>query len=215
MDAPRPVEDEHPSPNPTLIRTTTLERADTSTTASDNNLTLIRTPTPDTIVQTIENNATVIDSTQGPRTCSRSKSNRPTPVNDHSVDAPKAVNPPRLIQGTNSLTTYHKDACAAFASAARDHHQEIEFIGLFIKGIQEPKTRKTLVDELQKAHPCRTNKDGKVEVLCQWADVTEGLNKVGLLSAESVEGVPQSQGVGRKKKKILIPREYIESGMMR
>lgn len=66
---------------------------------------------------------------------------------------------------------------------------------------------------LQQAHPCRTNKDGKVEVLCEWADVTEGLTKAGTLVGEAGEGA--SQGAGRKRKKILIPREWIESGMMR
>jgi hypothetical protein len=136
-------------------------------------------------------------------------------MNDVPVEAPKPVTPPRLIQGPNSLISYHKDACTAFAALPKDCYVEIEFIGQFIKGIQEPKTRNVLVDELQKVHPCRTNRDGKVEILCEWADVTEGLRKVGMLPVGSVEGVAQSQGVTKKKKKILIPREFIESGMMR
>lgn len=215
IDAPRPVEDARPHPNPTSLTTMRLARTDTSTTISDDNLAPTPVSYPDTIMQTIENNGTIIKFTEGPRTRSRSKLNRPTTANGHSAEAPKPANSPRLIQGTNSLTTYHKNACTAFASIPKDRLKEIEFIGHFIKGIQELQPRNALVGELQKAHPCRTNKDGKVEVLCEWADVAEGLNKVGLLSVESGEGAPQSQGVGKKKKKILIPREYIESGMMR
>jgi hypothetical protein len=136
-------------------------------------------------------------------------------MNDVLAESLKPVTPPRLIQGPNSLASYHKNACTAFAALPKDCYVEIEFIGLFIKGIQEPKTRNALVDELQKVHPCRTNRDGKVEILCEWTDVAEGLRKVGMLPVGSVEGAAQSQGGTRKKKKILIPRQFIESGMMR
>jgi hypothetical protein len=75
--------------------------------------------------------------------------------------------------------------------------------------------RNRLADALQKTHPCRTDKDGKLEILCEWTDVAAGLKEVGMVIAETGDINPQSQGAGRKKKKILIPRELIESGMMR
>jgi hypothetical protein len=218
-ETPRPVYDTAPSSSSTPLTTTRMGRTAVSNVISDDDLPATRGLSPDATVPMIESQATVSTNTTRtnttrPRTRSRSKSKGPTPISDHPVDGPR-VNPPRLIQGTNSLTTYYNNACTAFVSISKDGHSEIEFIGQFVKGIQDPKTRNKLVDVLQKAHPCRTGKDGKVEILCEWTDVAEGLNKAGLLTAQPVESAA-SEGAGRKKKKkILIPRELIESGMMR
>ena len=209
IDTTKPIEDDSPlSSCPSPVTTPTKERAKAAV-ASDDNLPATGVPTPDIIPATESRPPSI--SIAGPRTRSRSRSKGPTPLMDGLVKA--RPNPPRLIQGTNSLATYHKNACTSFTSTPKDRHGEIDFVGQFIKGIQEPKTRSALVDELQKAHPCRTNKDGKVEVMCQWADVVEGLIKLGLLAVETERHL-QSQGV-RRKKKILIPKELIESGMMR
>jgi hypothetical protein len=194
---------------------TGVDSINTSTTASDDNLASTRVLIPDTPLSVEDSGITDNISTTKPRTRSRGKSNGVAAIIAPHAVASQPANVPLLEQGNNTLTTYHKNACAAFEAFSKDRQVEIEFIGQFIKGIREPKTRNMLVDELQKANPCRTNKDGKVEILCEWMDVIEGLKKAGIVTVEVGEGAPQSQGARRKKKKILIPKELIESGMMR
>jgi hypothetical protein len=187
-----------------------VERVNGLITVSDESLPATGALTP--TISSATESGQLVTMDVGPMTRSRNKSRDSTPIINAPVETPRPN--PRIFQGTNSLATYHKNASIAFTSISKGRHSQIDFIGQFIKGIQEPKTRNMLVDELQKAHPCRTNKDGKVEILCEWADVAEGLNKLGLLASERSEAPRQSQVV-RRKKKILIPRELIESGMMR
>ena len=214
IDTLRPVKDTLPSHGSTLISSMRLEKKPTSTEETDRRLLPTQVLCTDIALPAVEHHITANSITAGPRPRSRSKAEEATSLNDHLVEAPQPVNPPRLIQGPNNIISYHNSACIAFASLPKDRHIEIEFIGQFINGIQEAKARKALLDELQKVHPCRTNRDGKVEILCEWADVAEGLNKVGMLPIESVEGTAQNKRVTRKKK-ILIPKELIESGMVR
>jgi hypothetical protein len=194
---------------------TGVDNINNSTTASDDNLAPTRVLIPDTPLPVEDSEIMENIRTTKPRTRSRGKSNGVAAFIAPHAEASKIVNYTLLEQGNNTLTTYHKNACAAFEAFAKDRQVEIEFIGQFIKGIREPKTRNMLVDELQQAHPCRTDKDGKVEILCEWMDVIEGLKKAGIVTVEAGEGATQSPGAGRKKKKILIPKELIESGMMR
>lgn len=188
-----------------------MKKIDGLITVSDDSLPATGAFTPNISSATEGGQPVIID--LGSMNRSRNKSKGSTPIISASFETP-SHNSPRIFQGTNSLATYHKNACTTFTSTCKDRHSEIDFIGQFIKGIQEPKTRDMLVDELQKAHPCRTNKDGKVEILCEWADVAESLSELGLIIYEASGAPVQSQRV-RKKKKILIPRELIESGMMR
>lgn len=214
LETSRAVDDITIPPSSTLIAPVRLDRPAASMERTDCDLLSTQVLSTTTVLPTIEQHTTANIFTPGSRARNRSKSKEAT-FHDHLIDPPQPANPPRLIQGSMSLITYHKNACTAFASLPKDCHITIEFIRQFINGIQEPKTRNELVDELQKIHPCRTSRGGNVEILCEWADVAEGLSKLGMLPIESVEGATQDQRVTRKKKKILIPREFIESGMMR
>jgi hypothetical protein len=86
---------------------------------------------------------------------------------------------------------------------------EMEFVGAFLKGLRETKQRDVLVKELQKAHQCCTGKDGRVEIICEWEDVAEALVKAGLVESEGRVGKP-----GKRRKRILIPKEMIENETM-
>jgi hypothetical protein len=91
----------------------------------------------------------------------------------------------------------------------KDRTSEVEFVATFLKGLREAKQRDILVKELQKAHPCRTGKGETVEIICQWEDVVEALKKAGLINSEGKEERP-----AKRRKKILIPTEMIDSGMI-
>lgn len=115
---------------------------------------------------------------------------------------------PRLVQGTNQLKTYFANAAAAFYSTSKDKTKEVEFITAFLKGFREAKQREIVVKELQKVHPCWTGKRGTVEIICEWKDVGEAMRKIGLIEPGGEERP------AKRRKKILIPMEMIESGMM-
>jgi hypothetical protein len=89
----------------------------------------------------------------------------------------------RLAQGTNHIKTYYNNANEVFKGLdVNDAQLEVDFVSAFISGITDPKISNRLVSELQRAHPSRNKKDGRIEVLCDWDDVPEGLRKAGLLS---------------------------------
>jgi hypothetical protein len=97
---------------------------------------------------------------------------------------PEASKIPRLVQGTNHIKTYYHTANEVFKGLnMNDGQTEVDFVAAFISGITDSKIGNRLVIELQRLHPCRNRKDGRVEVLCDWDDVTEGLRKAGLLSS--------------------------------
>jgi hypothetical protein len=89
----------------------------------------------------------------------------------------------RLAQGTNHIKTFYNNANEVFKGLdVNDAQLEVDFVSAFISGITDPKISNRLVSELQRAHPSRNKKDGRIEVLCDWDDVPEGLRKAGLLS---------------------------------
>jgi hypothetical protein len=90
---------------------------------------------------------------------------------------------PRLSQGTNHVKTYYNNANEVFKRLNMNEAQlEVDFVSAFISGITDGKIKNMLIAELQKLHPSRNRKDGRIEVLCDWDDIPEGLRKAGLLS---------------------------------
>jgi len=105
-----------------------------------------------------------------------------TPV-EPPLARPAAPKLPRLSQGTGHIKTYYNNANDVFKTLnMSDPQTEIDFISAFIKGIADSKIGNKLLTELQQRHPSRSRKDGRIEVLCEWDDVPEGLRKAGLLS---------------------------------
>jgi hypothetical protein len=147
---------------------------------------------------------TKTDTIQSPAPASepQAKANISTPT---STPASQAVKIPRLHQGTNSLKTYLDKATAIFLSLPNQSDQklEVEFIALFIKGMRDADKRDILVAELQQAHSSRTKKDGKIEVLCKWADVEEGMEATGLFKVENLSGGPKKAVQGQKISRFL------------
>lgn len=203
-----------PIPN-TASQTTTEATNPSSTTSDDNPTSAARMPAPTTVIHKTDGGAIANARTTHPNTRSRSQSNGSSPSRVVQAEVSQAVSIPRLAQGTGSIKAYLKSADTAFSALPKDRQVEIQFVRQFIKGLRDYRARKALINELQKAHACRTSQDGKVDILCEWIDVAEGLRKAGLISLEAGEGEVQNQGAGRKRKKILIPRELIESGMMK
>lgn len=168
-------------------------------------------PAPNTIAACrINNRAENISSeTVGPMTRSRSRTrshsagdptyNRPpiqapapasrttVPTSARTVTAQTSTQLPRLYQGHNSYKRYLDKATAAFNSLPHpvDQKFEIEFVSLFIQGITTEDKRNNLIAELQQQHQSRRKKGGKVEILCEWKDVAEGMKAAGLLQAAS------------------------------
>ena len=116
---------------------------------------------------------------------------------------------PRLVQGTSQLKTYLTTASAAFSMVSKEGTSEIEFVAAFLKGMREEKQRDALVRELQKAHPCRMSSGDTVEIICQWEDVVEALKWASLVESEGKEERP-----AKRRKKMLIPTEMIDNGLM-
>jgi len=114
--------------------------------------------------------------------------NRATEIsNETPVETPlartAAPNLPRLSQGTGHIKTYYNNANDVFKTLnMSDPQMEIDFISAFIKGMADSKIGNKLLTELQQLHPSRSRKDGRIEVLCDWDDVPEGLRRAGLLS---------------------------------
>ena len=95
----------------------------------------------------------------------------------------EAFKVPRLAQGTNHIKTYYNNANEVFKGLdVNDAQLEVDFVSAFISGITDPKIKSRLISELQQLHPSRNRKDGRIEVLCEWDDIPEGLRKAGLLS---------------------------------
>jgi hypothetical protein len=120
-----------------------------------------------------------------PVTRSRNKSTdspTETPVTFENA-GPQIPNIPRLFQGTNHIKTYYNDSNDVFKRFNTIEPQsEVNFVSAFISGITDPKIKSRLISELQQLHPSRNRKDGRIEVLCDWGDIPEGLRKAGLLS---------------------------------
>lgn len=70
----------------------------------------------------------------------------------------------------------------------KDKKFEIEFVASLIKGMRDDDEREVLVAELQQQHQSRTKKDGKVEILCKWRDVGEGMKSAKLIKVGSKKG---------------------------
>lgn len=119
---------------------------------------------------------------------------------------------PRLVQGGHcQLKTYHTSASNTFASLEMDKNTEIEFVATFIEGIRDTKEREMLVWQLQSTCASCVDTDGKVRILCEWSDVLDGLRRCGLVEAENGGDAP----LAKKRRKILIPKELIDRGMMK
>jgi len=120
-----------------------------------------------------------------PVTRSRKKSmDSPTEAPGESQQPrPQISNISQLAQGVNHIKTYYNDSHEVFKRLNLNETQlEVDFVSAFISGITDPKMRNRLIAELQQLHPSRNRKDGRIEVLCDWHDIPEGLRKAGLLS---------------------------------
>lgn len=90
---------------------------------------------------------------------------------------------PRLVQGKDDIKTYYNAANEIFKRLNINHAEmEFAFVSAFISGMTETKMSNKVTTELQQLHPSRNRKDGRIEVLCDWDDVREGLRKAGVCS---------------------------------
>lgn len=105
----------------------------------------------------------------------------PTSIRTATAETPPKL--PRLHQGHSSYKSYLDKANSAYESLPHSGDQkfEIEFIASFIKGITNEDKRNILVAELQQQHQSRRKNGGKIEILCEWKDVAEGMKAAGLL----------------------------------
>jgi hypothetical protein len=110
------------------------------------------------------------------------------------------------------LKTYLDKATTKWMSfpAPKDQKLEIQFIALFIKGIEDERKREILISELQQQHQSRTKKDGKVEILCKWKDVGQGLKEAGLIPKGNI-GAGQREKTAKGKKPDRLLRELQSS----
>lgn len=121
------------------------------------------------------------------RPVTRSRNRRtdsPTETHIESPQArPDALSIPRLSQGMSHIKNYYNNANEAFKQLnVNEAQMEVDFVSAFISGITDSKIKNRLIAELQQLHPSRNRKDGRIEVLCDWDDIPEGLRKAGLLS---------------------------------
>jgi len=86
-----------------------------------------------------------------------------------------------------------------------DSQDEIEFVSAFIAGISSEKHKHALLAEMEQLHPFRTKKDGKIQLLCQWEDVEEGLVNAGLIPEKGKE----VGGLSTKKRRTLGDVDFI------
>jgi cell wall-associated NlpC family hydrolase len=111
---------------------------------------------------------------------------------------------PKLTQGTSHIKTYYATACATFEGVDITGAQtEIDYISAFIKGLREDKHQSKLTEALQQFHPSRV-RDGRIEILCEWEDMREGLIKAGLLGSKE-----KDKSVAGKKKGRLLSSENL------
>ena len=123
-----------------------------------------------------------------------------------------ASKPLRLSQGNGSLETYLLNSSSIFSTLPNSGPQfQIDFVALFVKGIRDSKAREKLVNELQLIHPSKMKKDGKMEILCEWDDVSDALRSARLIEMGDKEG----EQAPRRKRNILVPKESIEGAFMR
>jgi hypothetical protein len=94
----------------------------------------------------------------------------------------------------------------------KDQKTEHEYVAAFIRGICNPRHKNDLIKELLKTHASRAGQDGKVEILCDWEDVGEGLQKIGLIEVQPRldEGVGAGGPPPKRKKMTLIPTERVD-----
>ena len=86
----------------------------------------------------------------------------------------------------------------------KDQKLEIDFIALFIKGMRDEDKREILVGELQQQHQSRTKKDGKVEILCKWKDVGQGMKDAELITIGDMStGPEEKKGKNKKDDRLL------------
>lgn len=154
-----------------------------------------------------------------PSTRSRSKSIENGP-NIETVK-PTTVMParlPKLSQNHSSYIKYHQKASELFAALPdkgvveeAEPKMEVTFIAAFIKGITSESARDRLVDELRQSHPSINKKDGRIEILCEWGDVLEGMKRAGLLDGRGGKD-KHNEVYLSKKKRLLDPRSQVETG---
>ena len=129
------------------------------------------------------------------------------------LPAGQTIKFPRLHQGTHSLTTYLEKATTIWMSLSvpEDQKLEIEFIALFIKGLRDEDKKEILIGELQQQHQSRTKKDGKVEILCKWNDVGQGMIDAKLITTGNMSADPKEKKAKDNKKADRLLKELQNS----
>jgi hypothetical protein len=114
--------------------------------------------------------------------------------------------PSRLMQGPGSVSSYYTATEKAHSKLPNMNSQgEIEFVSAFIAGLSSEKHKNALIAEMEQLHPFRTKKDGKIQLLCQWEDVEEGLVNAGLIPEKGKE----VDGPSTKKRKTLGDVDFV------
>lgn len=104
---------------------------------------------------------------------------------------------PRLSQGRAQLKLYYEQADSIRSSSVSSEEQlETEFVNSFIKGISNYKAREKFTGQLQQMHPSKQKKDGRVEILCSWAELGEAIKTF------SSHGEKKSAGKSKKQRTI-------------
>lgn len=129
----------------------------------------------------------------------------PAPAPTLPTPAAQLTKIPRLYQGTGPLKAYLDKATATFDSlpGIKDKKFEIGFVASFVKGIREDDYREILVAELQQQHQSRTKKDGKVEILCRWKDVGEGMKRADLIKVADANAGPKGKQIDRLLRELM------------
>ncbi|POS86813.1 hypothetical protein EPUL_001264 [Erysiphe pulchra] len=112
---------------------------------------------------------------------------------------------PRLSQGRVQLKLYYEQADSIRSSSVSSEEQfETEFVNSFIRGISNYKAREKLTGQLQQIHPSKQKKDGRVEILCSWAELGEAIKTF------SSHGEKKT-AIKSKKQRTITPRGPIQS----
>lgn len=132
------------------------------------------------------------------------------------LPAGQAIKIPRLHQGTKSLKSYLDKATTTWMSlpVPKGQKLEIDFIALFIKGMRDEDKREILVGELQQQHQSRTKKDGKVEILCKWKDVGQGMKDAELITMGDISTGPEEKKGNNKKADRLFKELQNSDGFL-
>ncbi|KAI6250130.1 hypothetical protein HI914_01735 [Erysiphe necator] len=105
---------------------------------------------------------------------------------------------PKLSQGRVRLRLYYQQADSICSSSMSSTEQfETEFVNSFIKGISNYKAREKFIAHLQQIYPSKQKKDGRVEILCSWAELGEAIKTFGALG--------EKNSVCKSKKQRCIP----------